>query len=48
MIQGEIEQLRVGDARLAIETDESQNSLMVIEAVHGGTFTLPERNLKES
>ena len=34
MIQREIEQLRVGDARLAIETDESQNSLMVIEAVH--------------
>ncbi len=43
MIQGEIEQLRVGDARLAIETDESQYSLMVVEAVH----VAPSRFLRE-
>ena len=43
MIQREIEQLRVSDARLAIETDESQNSLMVVEAVH----VSPSRFLRE-
>jgi hypothetical protein len=45
--QGEVEEVGIGDAGLAIETDESQNPLMVIEAVHG-TLTLPERNLKEN
>ena len=43
MIQREIEQLRVGDARLAVETDESPTSLMVIEAVH----VAPSRFLRE-
>ena len=46
--QREVKEVGIGDACLAIETDESQYPLMVIEAVHGGTFTLPERNLKES
>jgi len=32
--QGEVEQLGVGDAGLTIKTDESEDSLMVIEAVH--------------
>tara|TARA_E500000178_G_scaffold93314_1_gene92290 strand:- start:541 stop:687 length:147 start_codon:yes stop_codon:yes gene_type:complete len=46
--QREVKEVGIGDACLAIETDESQYPLMVIEAVHGGTFTFPERNLKES
>ena len=34
MRQGEVKQFGIGDAGLAIKTDESKDPFMVIEAVH--------------
>ena len=34
MRQGEVKKFGIGDAGLAIKTDESEDPLMVIEAVH--------------